>query len=75
MPTGKTTSVSTHTNLYHDVCEPAKTVDMVPELKHNSLISGYKFADANYITVLTPTDVLIYDGNNIHISVSNESIL
>ena len=43
---------------------------MVPELKHNSLISGGKFSDANYITVLTPTELLIYDGNDTHISVS-----
>ena len=48
---------------------------MVQELKHNSLISGDKFADANYITVLTRTEVLIYGGNDIHISVSKEEIL
>ena len=48
---------------------------MVPELKHNSLISGGKYADANYITVLTPTELLIYDGNDTHISVSKKSIL
>ena len=43
---------------------------MVPQLQHNSLISGGNFADANYITVLTPTEVLIYDGKDTHISVS-----
>ena len=75
MRTGKTTAASTQAKLYHDVREPAKTVDMVPELKHNSLISGVKFADANYIKVLTPTEVLIYDGNDMHISISKESIL
>ena len=49
---------------------------MVPALKHNSLISGSKFADANYYTILTPTEVLIYDGNDgIQISVSKEAIL
>ena len=75
MPTVETTAASTQAKLYPDVCEPAKTVDMVPELKQNSLISGGKFAYANYITVLTPTEVLIYDGNYTHISVSKESIL
>ena len=75
MPDGKTTAASTQFKLYHDVCEPSKTVYMVPELKHNSLISGGKFADANYITVLTPTELLIYNGNDIHISVSKEAIL
>ena len=75
MSTGKTTAASAQSKLYHDVREPAKTVDMVSELKHNSLISGAKFADTNYITVLTPTEVLIYDGNDIRISVSEEEIL
>ena len=75
MPTGETTASSTQAKLYHDVREPEKTVDMVPQLKHNSLISGGKFADANYITVLTPTELLINDGNYMHISVSKGSIL
>ena len=75
MPTGETTAASAQAKLYHDVCEPAKTVDMELELKHNLLISRNKSADANYITVLTPTEVLIYDGNDIHILVSKESIL
>ena len=75
MPTGETISASTQAKLFHDVCEPAKTVDMVPQLQHNSLISGGKFADTNYITVLTPTEVLIYNGNDTHISVSNKPIL
>ena len=48
---------------------------MVPQLQHNSLISGGKFADAKYSTVLTPTEVLIYDGKDTHISVSKGPIL
>ena len=75
MPTGETIAVSTQAKIYHNVYDPAKTVDMVPKLKHNSLIIGGKFADANYITVLTPTEVLMYNGNDTHISVSKEAIL
>ena len=75
MPTGETTAASLQAKLYHDVHDPAKTVDMVLELKQNSLISGGKFEDAKYIIVLTPTEVLIYNGNDINISVSKESIL
>ena len=59
IPTGETIAASTQAKLYHDVCEQAKTVDMVPQLQHNSIISGGKFADANYITVLTTSEVLI----------------
>ena len=75
MPTGKTTAASMQAKLYHDVREPEKTVDMVLELKQKSLLSGGKLSDANYITVLTLTEVLIYDGNDTHISVSKGSIL
>ena len=48
---------------------------MVPALKHNSLISGSKFADANYVTVLTPNEVLIYNGHELKISTSKDAIL
>ena len=75
MPTGDTTTASTIAKLHHKVREPARTVDMVPALKHNSLISGPKFADANYVTVLTPNEVLIYDGNDLKISTSKDAIL
>ena len=47
MPTGETTPASTQAKLFHDVREPTKTVDMVPQLQKNSLISGEEFADAN----------------------------
>ena len=67
MPTGETTAASTQAKIYQDVRESAKTVDMVPQIQHNSLISGGKCADANYITVLTPTEVLIYDGKDTHV--------
>jgi hypothetical protein len=40
----------------------AATADMVPTLRHNSLISTSKLADANYHTVFTPNEVLVYDG-------------
>ena len=75
MPTGETTAGGTQAKLYHNVRELEKTVDMVPQLQHNLLISGGKFTDANYITVLTPTEVLIYDGKYTYISVSKGPIL
>ena len=48
---------------------------MVPALKDNSLISAIEFADANYITVLTPEGVLIYDGNETKLLASGQVIL
>jgi len=50
-------------------------VDMVPELKHNSLISTSKFADANYITILIPTEVLIYDGTELKLEINKDAVL
>ena len=38
--------------LMHMVREPARTVNMVPGLKQNSLLSVSTFADANYILCL-----------------------
>ena len=61
MPNGATAAATKEAKLKLKLREPARTVDIVPDLKHNSLISASKFADANYITVLTPTEVLIYD--------------
>ena len=64
--------------LHHDVREPARTVDILPELKHNALISGSKFADGGYTTVLTPTHVLIYnaeDVNTLLLQIDKEAIL
>jgi len=75
MPTGDSTPASTKAKLHHEVREPARTVDMVPELKQNSLLSGPKFADANYITILTPTEVLIYDAHGLKITTNKEAVL
>ena len=44
-----------------NVREPAKTVDMVPGLQHNLLISASKFADTGYITTLTPDVVPVFN--------------
>ena len=48
---------------------------MVPVIKYNSLLSASKFADTNYITVLNPEEVLIYDVNDITLRVSIQAIL
>ena len=75
LPTGQTTRARNKAKLYHHVREPARTIDMVPDLKHNSLLSLPKFADANYVTVLTPTEILIYDGSDIHLAVDRVAVL
>ena len=71
-----TPPASIEANLHHIVREPARTVDIVPYLKHNSLMNARKFANAQYITVLTPTEVLVYDDmGDLQRSISSTSIL
>ena len=62
--TGHTTTASQQAKLLLDVREPAKTVDMVPGLRHNSLLSASKVADAGYVIVLTPDAVNVYNGSD-----------
>ena len=76
MPTGTTAPASFKAKLHHSVREPARTVDMVPDLKHNSLMSAIKFANDQYITVLTHTEVLVYDDmGDLQHSISSTAIL
>ena len=75
LPDGTLTPASTKSKLHHNVREPARTVDMVPALKSNTLLSGPKFADTDYITVLVPTEVLIYDSNKLTLQASKDTIL
>ena len=63
MPRGTTTKARVKSKMHHNLREPTITVDMVPELNHNSLMSARKFVDDNYTTVLNLEEVLIYDGN------------
>ena len=64
--------------LHHGVRKPARTVDILPELKHNALTSGRTFADGGYTTVLTPTHVLIYnaeDSDSLLLQTDKDAIL
>ena len=47
------------------VRKPAKTVHILPQAEHNALLSASKFADAGYLSILTPTDLLIIEGDEI----------
>ena len=76
MPTGTIAPASVKAKLHHIVRKPARTVDMVPDLKHKSLMSARKFSDAQYIAVLTPTEVLVYDNmGDLQRSISSTAIL
>ena len=55
------TQASNIAKLEHDLREPEKSVGMVPGLAPGKILSGRKFANADYISIYTPTEVNIYD--------------
>ena len=57
------------------VRKPAKTVHILPNLEHNSLLSASKFADAGYVSILTPDELLIVEGDEIVHKLRNEAVL
>ena len=61
--------------LYHPFRETARTVDMVPGIDDQSLLSGSKFSDAGYISVCDDKEVNIYDGRTARILVSEKVVL
>ena len=61
--------------LHHPVREPDLTVNMVPVLVNQSLISGIKLADAGYISICDDKEVNIYDGRTDRIIVSELEVL
>ena len=69
MPTNTTPKAIVKAHMGYKNWEPARKVDMVPELKYNSLMIASKMADAKYIMVLMPEKVLIYDGNEVKLQV------
>jgi len=66
---------TTIAKLHHPIREPARTVDMVPALAENSLLSGGKFAEAGYISICDGNEVNIYDGHTARIVVSEAAVL
>ena len=57
--------------------EEAREIDVLPDLKHNSLISVSKLSDAGYTTVFQPKDggVAAYWTDDIVIHVKKEAVL
>jgi hypothetical protein len=75
LPTGGTAQASLTAKLHHDLREPAISVDIVPSLTNNTLISTGKFTDANYFAVYDDKEVKIYDGNKAKIYITEEAVL
>ena len=61
--------------MHHPVRKPARTVNIVPGLADQSLLSGGKFSKAGYVSICDNTEVNIYDGRTVKITVSEEAVL
>ena len=74
MTNNGTTPASDVCKLEHELWDPARTVDMVPDLVDSFLLSTSKFASAGYITIYNSKEVNIYDSNTATIVVSEEAV-
>ena len=72
---GRQTPRSNIAKLHHHVRKTARTVDMVPSLAGQSLLSGAKFTEAGYISVCDRNEVNLDDSRTARIVVSEEAVL
>ena len=72
---GYLTPGSTMAKLHHPVREPAQTVDIVPALAYQSLLSGKKFAKVGYVSICNDSEVNIYDGRTFKTFVSEAVVI
>ena len=73
---GQKAAATKQKELLHSLCKPANTIDIVPTSKSShTLLSTSKFADANYITMLTPHAVQFYDGQTMTIKSTKLPVL
>ena len=75
LPNGATATESKVEKIHHHVCKPAHTVEMVPFLVNNTLLSASKFTDVDYISIYDGDEVNIYDGHTTRIKVSEKAVL
>ena len=72
---GHPTPETTISMLEHKIIEPARTVNMVPDLANQYLLSEFKFSELGYVSVFDGEEVNIYDGHTAKITVSEKSVL
>ena len=55
--------------------DPERTVDMVPALADNSLLRRGVGSDAGCVSICDGSELNLYDGQSVKITVSKESVL
>jgi hypothetical protein len=75
LPDGTIAPATTRNKLLHNVREPARSVNIIPALVENSLLSINKFAKAGYTVIYDKDEVNFYNARTTKIMVSEEAIL
>jgi hypothetical protein len=75
LPNGAIAPAMTRNKLLHNVHEPARSINIVPALVKNFLLSTNKFAKAGYTVIYDKDEVNFYDARTTKIKVSEEAIL
>ncbi len=70
LPNGTIAPATTRNKLLHNVREPACSVNIIPALVENSLLSTNKFAKAGYTVIYDKDEVNFYDARTTKITVS-----
>ncbi len=75
LPDGMIAPATTRNKLLHNVREPASSINIVPALVENSLLSTNKFSEAGYTIIYDKDEVNFYDARTMKITVLEEAIL
>jgi hypothetical protein len=75
LPDSTIAPATTRNKLLHNVREPAHSVNIVPALVKNSLLSTNKFAKAGYIVIYYKDEVNFYNARTTKVMVLEEAIL
>ncbi len=75
LPDGATAAATKIHKLHHKLREPARTVNIVPSLVGNSLLSTVKMIQAGYTVIYNNNEVNFYDSTTAKISVSEVAVL
>jgi hypothetical protein len=75
LPDGATAAATKIHKLHHKLCEPARTVNIVPSLTGNSLLSTVKMVQAGYTAIYNNSKVNFYNSTTTKISVSEGAVL
>jgi hypothetical protein len=75
LPDSAIAPAMTRNKLLHNVREPARSVNIVPALVENSLLSTNKFSKAGYTVIYDKDEVNFYNARNTKFTVLEEAII